>query len=194
MEDSGKIVESLVVQFIKAIGDDPVREGLEATPMRVYKATKELFSGYGVDPASLFVTFEAPSDDSGMVVLRNCEFFSMCEHHILPFYGICHIGYIPDNRVIGISKIARIVEVFSRRLQIQERLTKQIVTCLTSYLAPKGVICVMEAVHMCMRSRGVRLQRSSMVTAEVTGLFADNSSMAKMEFMNYIRGGKYDSE
>jgi len=184
--DRKKVEDSLVL-LLKYIGEDPTRSGLLDTPKRMLRSFDEIFSGYRTEISSIFTTFDLPSNEVGMIVLRDCEFFSTCEHHFLPFHGKCHIGYIPGNRLLGLSKLARIVEVYSRRLQIQERLTKQIVDCLEEHIKPKGVICVMEAVHLCMRSRGVRIQGSSVTTAEVTGVFADASASAKSEFMQYIK-------
>lgn len=175
-----------VTRIISAIGDDPQREGLLDTPKRVIKSWDKLYGGYREDPAEVLKTVFVEGSCDEMVVLRDIEFYSTCEHHMLPFFGKCHIGYIPNGRVVGVSKLARLLEVFARRLQIQERLTTQIAEALVSNLAPKGVMVVMEAQHFCMTARGVEKQDSIMVTSAVRGVFKDSPSEARAEFMSIV--------
>lgn len=174
-----------IKNIIQIIGDDPDREGLIDTPKRVLKSYKELFSGYSKDPKKeLGTTFEAPKN-SPMVICKDIELYSTCEHHMIPFYGKVHIGYIPKDRVVGLSKLARVVEVFSRRLQIQEQLTDQIAEAINDTLNPKGTIVVIQAKHMCMCARGIGKQNSSMITSALRGLFED--STVRSEFLNLIK-------
>ena len=170
----------IVTRFLQRIGEDPKRNGLLETPARVVKSWEELYKGYKIVPAELFKTFEEPCDE--MVILRNIEFYSMCEHHCLPFFGKVHIAYIPNGKVVGVSKLARLVECYSRRLQIQERLTQQIVTAIEKHLSPTGVACFIEAQHLCMMSRGVEKQNSIMVTSAIRGVFKDKDA-ARLEFL-----------
>jgi GTP cyclohydrolase IA len=169
------------------VGEDTSREGLIKTPMRMAKALQFLTRGYEEDPRQVLAEaiFEEPTQE--LVVVRNIEFYSLCEHHVLPFFGRAHIGYIPNGRILGLSKVARLVEVFSRRLQVQERLTQQVAQCLMDTLQPLGVAVVMEANHMCMMMRGVEKQNSSTVTSSLRGVLADNPS-TRAEFMGLIRG------
>jgi len=162
--------KKLVEQMITFIGDDPNREGLRQTPERVIKSWHQIFAGYTQNPEEIFKTFEADGYDE-IVLLKNIEFYSMCEHHILPFFGKIHIAYIPKGRVIGISKLARLAEIYTRRLQIQERIGIQIVSDLEKYLKPLGVACIIEAQHFCMIARGIQKQNSIMVTSALTGVF-----------------------
>jgi GTP cyclohydrolase I len=178
--------EELVRQLIIRIGDDPDREGLWETPQRVIKSFGELFAGYNANVPELLKTFSEDSSDE-MVLLRRCEFFSTCEHHLQPFFGMAHVAYIPDRKVVGISKLARLVEAFSRRLQIQERLTSQIAEALQSHLRPKGVGVMLEARHFCMVCRGVNKQNSEMVTSHLTGAFKAQPD-TRAEFFSLIRG------
>ncbi len=178
--------EMLVRGLLSAIGDDPLREGLIDTPKRVVKSWAELYSGYSKDPeAILGTTFEAGKYDE-MVILKDIELYSTCEHHMIPFFGKAHIAYIPTERVVGLSKLARLVEVFSRRLQIQEKLTDQIAETLDKVLKPRGVAVVIEAKHMCMCARGVSKQNSSMITSSLRGLLKEDPK-ARGEFMSMIR-------
>lgn len=154
------------------IGEDPTREGLLETPKRVVKSWFELYAGYNKDPADILTTFDAENYDE-IVLLKDIELYSMCEHHMLPFYGKAHVAYIPNGRVIGISKLARLVDIFSRRLQIQERLGQQITSAIMEHLQPKGAACIIEASHMCMRMRGVSKQHSMMITSSMTGVFME---------------------
>jgi GTP cyclohydrolase I len=161
----------IVTEWIKAIGEDPSREGLVKTPERVAEAWKFMSRGYNQSAAEVIngAVFEAVSQD--MVIVKDIEVYSMCEHHLLPFFGRCHIGYIPNGKVIGVSKLARIADMFARRLQIQERLTNQIAEALMEHLQPDGVGVVMEAQHLCMMMRGVEKQNSLMITSSVLGSF-----------------------
>lgn len=177
-------VESAIETLLRFIGDDPTREGLKETPLRVMKSYQELFSGYAQDPAAVLKVFEDGACDE-MVVLRNMEFFSTCEHHMLPFFGKAHVAYIPNGRVIGISKLARILEIYSRRLQVQERLTEQITKALDEHLKPKGSACVLEARHFCMICRGVQKQNSEMVTSSLTGVF--RKPEVRAEFFHLVK-------
>ena len=170
--------------LLEFIGEDPDREGLRETPKRVIDSYAELFSGYHIDPASVLKTFEDGACDE-MVVLKGINFSSMCEHHMLPFLGVAHIGYVPDKRIVGISKLARLLEVFSRRLQVQERLTVQVTKALDEHLKPLGSACVIEATHLCMVCRGVQ-KTATMVTSSLTGVFRDEPS-ARAEFLSIVR-------
>ncbi len=176
--------QEAVREMLKHIGEDPSREGLVDTPARVVESYRTMFSGYGQDPAKLFTTFGTDGYDE-MVVLRDIEFYSTCEHHMLPFFGTACIAYVPDGRVVGISKLARLLEVFSRRLQIQERLTDQITESMDRFLRPKGSACVLKAKHFCMMCRGVQKQSSEMVTSSLTGTFK-HDAIARSEFLKVI--------
>ncbi len=178
-------IEDAVVRLLQYIGEDPAREGLKDTPRRVIKSYDHLFSGYKKNPADLFTTFSADGYDE-MVVLRDIEIYSMCEHHMLPFIGKAHVAYIPDKKIIGISKLARLVEVFSRRLQIQERIGAQVTGELMEYLEPKGAACIIDAQHLCMKMRGVEKQNSVMTTSSLTGIFLEKPA-AREELMRLIR-------
>ena len=186
VDENSVVQQHLIRQIIALIGDLPDREGLVDTPKRVLKSYKELFGGYHEDPAAVLgTTFEKGSYDA-LVVLKDIELYSTCEHHMIPFFGRAHIGYIPSDRVVGLSKLARLVEVFSRRLQIQEKLTEQIAECLEQVLKPKGVMVVIEAKHMCMCARGVGKQNSAMITSSVRGILKEDPK-ARSEFMGLIR-------
>lgn len=174
-----------VSTHLQIIGENPNREGLRETPKRVVKSWIELYSGYGKDPKDIFTVFEAGGCDQ-IVLLKGIEFYSMCEHHMLTFFGVAHIAYLPGEKVIGISKLARLLEIYSRRLQIQERIGEQVTTALMSYLQPKGAACIIEAKHMCMCSRGVSKQSSIMVSSSMKGLFLTDPS-AKQELMTLIQ-------
>jgi GTP cyclohydrolase I len=178
--------EENIRRIIEYVGDDPNREGLLETPSRVIRSYDQLFGGYRMDPTSVIKTFEDGSCDE-MVIMRDCEVFSTCEHHMLPFFGRAHIAYIPNGKVLGASKLVRILEIFSRRLQIQERLCQQVTATLDSYLKPKGSACVIEAQHFCMTSRGVQKQHSMMVTSSLTGVFLEKGNEARQEFLSMIR-------
>jgi len=157
--------------IIREIGDNPDREGLLETPSRIIRSWSELYSGYGQDVASLFKTFSDVSGYSQIVICKNIEIYSMCEHHMLPFFGKAHVAYLPDKRVIGISKLARLVDVYARRLQIQERICEQVTDAIMEYLQPQGAACIIEAMHLCMRMRGCSKQESVMVTSSMKGIF-----------------------
>ena len=180
-------MEDAVKKILEAIGEDPQREGLIDTPTRVAKSMKFLTRGYqqNIDDVINNAYFTADCDD--MIIVRDIEFFSMCEHHMLPFYGKCHIGYIPNGKVFGVSKLARLVDVFARRLQLQERLTKEIANTILDTVAPEGVGVVMEAQHLCMIARGVQKQNSVMVTSAMLGSFRDEQA-TRNEFMHLIKG------
>jgi GTP cyclohydrolase IA len=178
-------IEDAVVAILQAVGEDPAREGLRDTPQRVARAYEELLSGYRVDPAKMInnALFDVDYDD--MVVVRDVDFTSLCEHHLLPFYGRAHVAYVPGERVLGLSKIPRVVDSFARRLQIQERLTRQIADFLNEVLAPKGVAVVLSSVHMCSTIRGVHKHGSSMVTSAMLGAFRDDNAI-RQEFLSLI--------
>jgi len=161
--------KELIEKQLQAIGEDTTRAGLIATPKRVVKMWDEIYSGYKQDPAQLLTTFEAGTYDQ-IVLLKDVELYSMCEHHMLPFYGKAHVAYIPDKKVIGISKLARLVDIYARRLQIQERIGEQVTGDLMKYLKPQGAACIIEATHMCMRMRGVSKQNSIMITSSIKGI------------------------
>jgi|TARA_R110000824_G_scaffold22850_2_gene83025 GTP cyclohydrolase I len=176
-------MEDKIKEILFKIGDDPRREGLLETPTRVVKSWKELYSGYDQDPSDVFKTFENEGFDN-MVICKDIEFYSMCEHHMLPFFGKAHVAYIPNNKIIGLSKLARLTNVFSRRLQNQERLTDQIAKTLVEKLDAKGAGVVMEGKHFCMMSRGVQKQNSSMITSSLYGVFREQS--VRQEFLTLI--------
>jgi len=179
-------MQEAVKTLLSEMGEDPSREGLLNTPLRVSKAMKFLTKGYDEDPAEVInqAVFHEKVDE--MVLVKNIEVYSLCEHHLLPFVGKAHVAYLPDEKIIGLSKIARLVEVFARRLQVQERLTSQIAETLQEQLQPKGVAVLMEASHLCMQMRGVEKQNSSMVTSSMLGEFRENPS-TRNEFMNAIK-------
>lgn len=174
-------------QIIAAVGEDPDREGLLKTPHRAAEAMKFLTQGYkqNIDDLLNGAVFSESYDD--MVVVKGIEFYSLCEHHLLPFYGRVHVGYIPDGKIIGLSKIPRLVEMFARRLQVQERLTKEIAEALENTLHPKGVAVVIEGMHMCMMMRGVEKQNASMITSHMMGTFR-NDRATRHEFMSLVKG------
>lgn len=182
--DAKKIAE-LVKGLLTQIGEDTDREGLLETPMRVAKSYEKLFGGYHEDPKKIVTVFDNEGYDE-MVIAKDIEFYSMCEHHMLPFFGKAHVGYVPNNKIIGLSKMPRLVEVFSRRLQNQERLTKQIADTLDEVLKPKGVGVVIEACHFCMQARGVEKQNSKMVTSSFLGLFRKDAR-TRAEFLNLVK-------
>lgn len=182
-------LQDLVRRQLLALGEDPKREGLAKTPGRVERSLRYLTGGYKQDIKKIIngAVFEEQYDE--MVLLRDIDVFSLCEHHLLPFYGKCHIAYLPRGKVIGLSKIPRIVEVFSRRLQIQERLTTQIADCLMENLDPYGVGVVVEALHLCMAMRGVEKQETVAVTSSMQGTFREDRG-TRMEFLELIRQNK----
>lgn len=174
-----------VRRTLELIGEDPQREGLQRTPLRVSKALQKLTYGYDMDPQAVLNAAKFKEDYSQMVVVKDIDFFSLCEHHILPFYGKAHVAYIPNGYITGLSKIARVVDIFSHRLQVQERMTCQIKECIQQALNPLGVMVVLEAQHMCMQMRGVEKQHSVTVTSDFTGAF--NQSKTRAEFLELIK-------
>lgn len=180
-------IEDHLKDIIQYIGENPSREGLLETPRRITKSYQELFSGYKINPMSVFKVFEE-KEYNQIVLLSHIEFYSMCEHHMLPFTGKAHIAYIPNGKVIGISKLARLLEIYSRRMQIQERIGEQVTSDLMKYLHPKGAACIIEAQHLCMRMRGVGKQNSIMVTSSLKGQFLKNIA-AREELMQLIKMG-----
>ena len=180
-------IASLMKKLLLKVGEDPAREGLVRTPERAEKAFRFLTSGYDTDVHSIVngALFTDPAD--GMVVVKDIEFFSMCEHHLLPFFGKMHVAYLPAGKLIGLSKIPRIVDTFARRLQIQERLTQQVAETIQEVLKPRGVGVICEARHFCMMMRGVEKQHSGTVTSAMLGAFRDNKE-TRDEFLSLIRG------
>ena len=180
------MIEEEIRRILLELGEDPEREGLLKTPERVRKSLQFLTRGYKQDINEVIngAIFNEDCDD--MVIVRNIEFYSMCEHHMLPFFGICHIGYVPKGKVFGVSKLARLVDVFARRLQIQERMTRQIAMQIMESVAPDGVGVVVEAQHLCMLMRGVEKQNSVMKTSCMLGSFR-RSEATRLEFLNLIR-------
>src|SRR5215216_3780181 len=179
-------MKDLIRQLLVDLGEDPDREGLARTPVRVEKALKFLTSGYGADIDQVLNDALFTVDYNEMVIVKDIDFYSLCEHHLLPFFGKCHVAYIPRNRVIGLSKIPRLVDVFARRLQIQERLTNQIAETIREKIDPLGVAVVMEATHLCMSMRGVEKQNSFAVTSSMLGIFRENAR-TRLEFLDLIK-------
>ena len=173
-------------QVLTLLGEDPERVGLQKTPMRVAKAMQVLTRGYTQDPHKVLTDALFEEKYNQMVIVKDIDFFSMCEHHILPFYGKAHVAYIPNGYITGLSKIARVVDIFSHRLQVQERLTEQVMQCINDTLKPQGVMVVIEAKHMCMQMRGVEKQNSITTTSAYSGVF--ESSKTRNEFMDLLRG------
>ena len=171
-------------EVLKLLGEDPEREGLLKTPMRVAKAMQTLTKGYQMDAHKILTDALFKEDYNQMVIVKNIDFFSLCEHHMLPFYGKAHVAYIPNGYITGLSKIARVVDIFSHRLQVQERMTQQIKDCIEETLHPLGVMVVIEAKHMCMQMRGVEKQNSVTTTSDFSGAF--NQAKTRQEFMNLI--------
>jgi GTP cyclohydrolase IA len=179
-------IEKNYREILKDLGEDPNREGLIKTPERVAKAMKFLTNGYEVDPDQIVKQAIFHEEYSEMVLVKDIEIYSLCEHHVLPFFGKAHIAYIPNGKIVGLSKIPRVLDTFSRRLQVQERLTIEIRDCLQRTLEPKGVAVVLECSHMCMQMRGVQKQNSATTTSAFTGLFLSNDTTRK-EFINLIK-------
>lgn len=180
-------LQELTRGWLSAIGEDPEREGLERTPHRVAKAWGFLTAGYGQTLEDVVGEGVFASEGSEMVIVKDIEFYSMCEHHMLPFYGRAHVAYIPDGKILGLSKFARIVDLYSRRLQVQERITTQIADAVQELLAPQGVAVLMEGVHLCMAMRGVQKQNSSTTTSAMRGLFRSDAR-TRAEFMSAVQG------
>jgi GTP cyclohydrolase I len=179
-------MQDLIRQLLAEIGEHPDREGLLNTPKRVEKAYRFLTSGYDADIDEVLNNALFSVDYSEMVIVKDIDFYSLCEHHLLPFFGKCHVAYIPSTKVIGLSKIPRLVDIFSRRLQVQERLTSQIANTICEKIAPIGVAVVMEATHLCMSMRGVQKQNSFAVTSAMLGAFRNNSR-TRIEFLELIK-------
>jgi len=185
-EERNPELERLIREVLKEIGENPDREGLERTPERVAKAYRYLTSGYRQDASDVLNGALFTEEYDEMVVVKDIDFYSVCEHHVLPFFGKCHVAYMPSKKIVGLSKIARLVEMYSRRLQVQERLTTQIAQTINEVLQPRGVAVVMEALHMCMLMRGVEKQNSKAVTSAMLGAFRENAE-TRAEFMELIR-------
>ncbi len=179
-------MEDLIRQLLQEIGEDPEREGLQKTPGRVARALKFLTEGYAMDPQEVINGAKFTEKYNEMIVVKDIQIYSLCEHHLLPFWGKCHVAYIPREKIIGLSKIARLVEIFSRRLQVQERMTTQIAKIIQDSLAPLGVAVVIEAEHLCMQMRGVQKQGSKAITSEMLGAFRSNEA-TRAEFMHLIK-------
>jgi len=183
---SRRAAEGAVRTLLRWAGEDPRREGLQDTPQRVVDAYRDWFSGYGIDPAAyLRRTFEEVGGYDELIVLRDISFESHCEHHMAPIIGRVHVGYLPANKVVGISKLARVVDGYARSFQLQEKLTAQIATCITEVLKPRGVGVVVSAVHECMTTRGVHKRNVSMVTSRMTGVFRSDAR-TRAEFLRFI--------
>ena len=190
LKPSREEAEEAVRTLICWTGDDPDREGLIETPKRVVKAYEEFFEGYDIDPEEVLQkTFEEVQGYDDAVIVRNIRVESHCEHHIVPILGVAHVGYIPNNRVVGISKLARVVEIFGKRLQTQETMTAQIADTIQKVLEPKGVAVVVDASHQCMTTRGIHKTESSTITSRMLGAFRDNPE-TRSEFMNLINSPK----
>ena len=189
MSQGADPIEALVAALLKELGEEPGRDGLQRTPGRVARAYRFLTGGYGQDPEEILnrAMFEVSYNE--MVIIKSIDFYSMCEHHLLPFFGKAHVAYVPDGRVVGLSKVARVVEVFSRRLQVQERLTTQVAITIEDVLQPKGVGVVVEATHLCMKMRGVEQQNASTVTSSMLGEF-ESDPKTRSEFIDLIRQPK----
>jgi GTP cyclohydrolase I len=179
--------EDSVREILRAIGEDPEREGLLKTPARVARALEFFTKGYAEDPEQILNGALFTEEYSEMIVLKDLDFYSLCEHHLIPFFGKAHLAYIPEHKILGLSKLARLFEVFARRLQVQERLTTQVATTLMQAIEPQGVGVVVEAEHLCMRMRGVEKQNSIVVTSAMLGTFRDRIE-TREEFMTLIRG------
>jgi GTP cyclohydrolase IA len=185
MEAKSERIESLVRQLIVELGENPKREGLVGSPRRIAASLAFLTSGHDVDIDSLVNGARFEQETTSMVILRDIEFYSLCEHHMLPFFGRCHIGYLPSGRVFGVSKLARLVDVFARRLQLQERLTEEISHAIMDAISPVGVGVLIEAQHLCMMMRGVEKQHAVMTTSSLLGSFRENVA-TRQEFLNLI--------
>ena len=179
-------IKSLTRSLLEEIGEDPSREGLLNTPLRVAKAWKELSKGYNQDLDKLINNAVFKEDYDQMVMVKDIGFYSMCEHHLLPFFGHAHVAYIPDGKIIGLSKIPRMVDMFARRLQVQERMTQEIAAIIDDSLNPKGVAIIIEAQHMCMQMRGVQKKNSYMTTSSMLGIFRTDNKTRK-EFLDLIK-------
>jgi GTP cyclohydrolase I len=181
-------IQEAMTRILKAVGEDPQRDGLKRTPERIARMYAELLSGYQIDPSSVVneALFDVKYDE--MVIVRDIEFYSLCEHHLLPFIGRVHVAYIPDGKVLGLSKIPRLVDLYARRLQVQERMTRQIADAIRDLLKPQGVGVVVEALHLCMMMRGVRKHNARMTTSAMHGAFRANLA-TRQEFLDNISRG-----
>jgi GTP cyclohydrolase I len=179
-------IENAVVNLLLSIGENPAREGLVDTPRRVAKSYLKLFEGYRQKPEDLLTVFDADGYDQ-IVLLKNIEFYSTCEHHLISFFGSACVAYLPGTKIVGISKLARLVDMYARRLQIQERICDQVTEALMNHLQPRGAACLIEASHLCMRARGVEKQNSVMVTSSLKGIFLTDQS-ARAELMTLMKG------
>jgi GTP cyclohydrolase IA len=184
-EITGKIATHYT-DILKNIGEDPTREGLEKTPERVAKALQYLTHGYDLNPDDIIKQALFHEEYSEMVIVKDIEVYSMCEHHMLPFFGKAHVAYIPNGKIVGLSKIPRVIDAYARRLQVQERLTLEIRDCIERTLNPVGVAVVIECAHMCMQMRGVQKQNSTTTTSAFTGIFLENEATRK-EFINLVK-------
>ena len=189
MSAPGDPIEGLVITLLKELGEDPGRNGLERTPARVARAFRFLTGGYEQEPATILndALFQVSYDE--MVVVKDIDFYSLCEHHLLPFFGRVHVAYIPNGKIVGLSKLPRLVDMFSRRLQVQERLTTEIAGTIESVLAPRGVGVVVEAIHLCMMMRGIEKQNAFAITSSMRGAF-NADPKTRSEFMELIRHRK----
>ncbi len=179
-------MDALIKKLLVALGEDPEREGLKGTPERVDKALRFLTKGYHQNLEEVFNGAFFPISSDEMVIVKEIEFYSLCEHHMLPFFGVCHVAYLPNKKVVGLSKLPRVVEFFSRRLQIQEQLTCQIAEAVSAHVSPHGVGVVIEARHLCMMMRGVEKQRSKTVTSAMLGVFKSDPK-TRAEFLELLR-------
>jgi len=187
--DNFEKIESIILDLLKEIGEDPEREGLQKTPHRVAKSWTTFAKGYKQTPEEVVgdAIFNEQCDE--VIAVKDIDFFSLCEHHLLPFKGVTHVGYLPEKKIIGLSKIPRIVDIYARRLQVQERLTQQVADALQDVLNPKGVAVVIEAEHLCMQMRGVEKKSSFMITSAVRGAFRENNK-TREEFLSIIGKGR----
>jgi len=188
MTQDGKIA-TLIAELLKELGEDTGREGLDKTPERVEKALRYFTSGYGQDVKDVLNGAMFVEEYDEMVIVKDIDFFSLCEHHLIPFFGRCHVAYMPNRKIVGLSKIPRLVEMFSRRLQVQERLTTQIANTLNEALQPRGVAVVTEAIHLCMLMRGVEKQNSKAITSAMLGTFRERPE-TRAEFMELIKSSR----
>jgi GTP cyclohydrolase IA len=179
-------IETHIKDILSALDENPEREGLQKTPARVAQSLRFLTKGYKEDPFEIAGDAIFKEEQRDMIIIKDVQFFSLCEHHMLPFFGRCHVGYIPNGRIIGLSKIARLIDIFARRLQVQERMTRQIADVVQEILSPRGVAVVTEAEHLCMQMRGVERQNSTTISSSMLGLFRENIP-TRAEFMSLIR-------
>lgn len=185
-------VRQAIRTILNHIGEDPDREGLQETPDRILRSLSELYGGYNQDAGKILKTFKDGGEDvDEMIIQRNIPFFSMCEHHMLPFFGVAHVAYLPQDRIVGLSKLARLVDIYSRRLQVQERMTSQITEALMTHLQPKGAACIVQAAHLCMFQRGIRKHHSDTITSSIKGCFRDAKTRA--EFHRLIQNDGFSA-